>query len=53
MNKYAIAIHGGAGTILKNTMTPDKEKAYLNWLKNHMMALTKHFIFSESIFDDQ
>ena len=34
MNKYAIAIHGGAGTILKNTMTPDKEKAYLNGLKN-------------------
>ena len=26
MNKYAIAIHGGAGTILKSTMTPEKEK---------------------------
>jgi beta-aspartyl-peptidase (threonine type) len=26
--KYAIAIHGGAGTILKSTMTPEKELAY-------------------------
>lgn len=26
--KYAIAIHGGAGTILKSSMTPEKEKAY-------------------------
>jgi beta-aspartyl-peptidase (threonine type) len=34
MNKYAIAIHGGAGTILKSTMTPEKEKAYLDGLKN-------------------
>ena len=25
---YAIAIHGGAGTILKENMTPEKEKAY-------------------------
>ena len=33
MNKYAIAIHGGAGTILKSTMTPEKEKAYLDGLK--------------------
>jgi beta-aspartyl-peptidase (threonine type) len=24
----SIAIHGGAGTILRSTMTPDKEKAY-------------------------
>jgi L-asparaginase / beta-aspartyl-peptidase len=34
MNKYAIAIHGGAGTILKSTMTPEKEKAYLDALKD-------------------
>ena len=38
MNKYAIAIHGGAGTILKNTMTPEKEKAYLDGLKNAIEA---------------
>jgi len=38
MYKYAIAIHGGAGTILKNTMTPEKEKAYLDGLKNAIEA---------------
>ncbi len=38
MNKYAIAIHGGAGTILKRTMTPEKEKAYLDGLKNAIEA---------------
>ncbi len=26
--EYAIAMHGGAGTILKKNMTPEKEKAY-------------------------
>ena len=38
MNKYAIAIHGGAGTILKSTLTPEKEKAYLDGLKNAIEA---------------
>jgi len=28
--EYAIVIHGGAGTILKKNMTPEKEKAYLD-----------------------
>ena len=28
MNQYAIAIHGGAGTILRSTMTEEKEIAY-------------------------
>jgi len=28
MNKYGIAIHGGAGTILKSEMTAEKEMAY-------------------------
>jgi L-asparaginase / beta-aspartyl-peptidase len=27
-NKYVLVIHGGAGTILKSQMTPEKEKAY-------------------------
>ena len=27
-NNFAIIIHGGAGTILKKNMTPEKEKAY-------------------------
>ena len=42
MNKYAIAIHGGAGTILKSTMTPEKEKAYLDnniYLKSQNQGL--------------
>ncbi|MCX6291838.1 MAG: isoaspartyl peptidase/L-asparaginase [Bacteroidetes bacterium] len=32
MKPIAIAIHGGAGTILKSTMTPEKEVHYLNAL---------------------
>ena len=28
MNKFSIAIHGGAGTLLKGQMTPEKEAAY-------------------------
>ncbi len=28
--EYAIAIHGGAGTILKKNMTPEKEKQYID-----------------------
>jgi L-asparaginase / beta-aspartyl-peptidase len=28
MQKYSIAIHGGAGTLLKGMMTPEKEQAY-------------------------
>lgn len=34
MNKYAIAIHGGAGTILKSTMTTEKEQAYTQALQD-------------------
>ena len=29
MSKISIAIHGGAGTILKKDLTPEKETAYL------------------------
>ena len=32
MNRFTIAIHGGAGTILKEDMTPELEKAYLKAL---------------------
>jgi beta-aspartyl-peptidase (threonine type) len=28
MEKFAFAVHGGAGTILQSAMTPEKEKAY-------------------------
>lgn len=31
--KPVLVIHGGAGTILKKNMTPEKEKAYLDGLK--------------------
>ena len=34
--KYAIAIHGGVGTILKKNMTPEREKAYQDAL-NHAL----------------
>jgi len=29
MSKISIAIHGGAGTILRKDLTPEKEAAYL------------------------
>ncbi|MDI1353267.1 MAG: isoaspartyl peptidase/L-asparaginase [bacterium] len=33
MKKYAIAVHGGAGTILRSSMTPEKELAYRGGLE--------------------
>lgn len=36
--KWAIAIHGGAGTILKSQMTPEKEAAYYDALQNALAA---------------
>jgi len=33
MKKYGIAIHGGAGTLVKGMMTPEKEEAYKAALK--------------------
>ena len=38
MNSFAIAIHGGAGTILRTTMTPEKEKSYKNGLEEAIIA---------------
>lgn len=38
MQKIAIAIHGGAGTLLKGQMTPEKEEQYRNALKNSLDA---------------
>ena len=38
MNTYAIAIHGGAGTILKSTMTLEKELIYKSGLQNAIEA---------------
>ena len=36
--KYSIALHGGAGTILPHLMTPEKEAAYKNGLKNALLV---------------
>ena len=33
MNTFSIAIHGGAGTLVKGMMTPEKELAYKKGLK--------------------
>lgn len=44
MQTYSIAIHGGAGTILKGMMTEDLEAAYKNALK---VALNRGFALLE------
>ena len=38
MSKITICIHGGAGTILKEDMTPELEKAYLDGLQTALNA---------------
>jgi beta-aspartyl-peptidase (threonine type) len=38
MKKYAIAIHGGAGTILQSTMSAEKETAYKKALENAIVS---------------
>jgi beta-aspartyl-peptidase (threonine type) len=38
MKNYALAIHGGAGTILKSAMTAEKEKAYQKVLRSSLKA---------------
>jgi beta-aspartyl-peptidase (threonine type) len=38
MEKFTIAIHGGAGTILKEDMTPEKEKVYQQGLQESLDA---------------
>jgi len=38
MSKFTIALHGGAGTISKKSMTPEKEAAYLNALNEALDA---------------
>lgn len=35
---YTLLIHGGVGTILKENMTPEKEKAYLQALEQALLA---------------
>ena len=38
MGRYTLAIHGGAGTILKEDMTPELEEAYQTGLRQAMDA---------------
>lgn len=38
MSKFTIAVHGGAGTISKKSMTPEKEAAYLKALSDALAA---------------
>jgi len=38
MNRFTLAIHGGAGTILKKNMTEEKETAYRRSLENALKA---------------
>ena len=38
MSRYTLAIHGGAGTILKEDMTPELEQAYFDSLQQAMNA---------------
>lgn len=38
MNKIAIAVHGGAGTILRSLMNPEKEKLYQKGLQEALTA---------------
>jgi L-asparaginase / beta-aspartyl-peptidase len=38
MSTFTIAIHGGAGTILKEDMTPELEKAYIDALNDALEA---------------
>ena len=38
MQAYSIVIHGGAGTILKEDMTPELEKAYMQGLQDALNA---------------
>ena len=38
MQKFSLAIHGGAGTILKTDMTAELEQAYINGLEEALAA---------------
>jgi beta-aspartyl-peptidase (threonine type) len=38
MNSFSLAVHGGAGTILRSAMSPEKEQAYKAALQNAIHA---------------
>ena len=45
MSKFSLAIHGGAGTLIRGMMTPEKEIAYKNDL---LKALSIGYAILES-----
>lgn len=49
--KYAMVIHGGAGTILKKNMTPEKEQAYIAALTQALTAGYKKIKAGKSSLD--
>lgn len=51
MNRYSLAIHGGAGTILKSEMTPEKELAYSSALEVALKAGFKALEKGQSALD--
>jgi beta-aspartyl-peptidase (threonine type) len=51
MNKIAIAIHGGAGTILKSSITPELEREYHGGLENALKAGWEILRKNRSSFD--
>jgi len=51
MKTFSLAIHGGAGTILKSAMTDQKEKQYHRALKNSLKAGEKILVKGGSALD--
>ena len=37
-NNFAIAVHGGAGTILRSLLTPEKEALYIKGIEQAILA---------------
>ncbi|MDQ3022185.1 MAG: isoaspartyl peptidase/L-asparaginase [Bacteroidota bacterium] len=51
MNKIGIAIHGGAGTILKSKMTPEKEELYKKALEEALLEGWNFLLKNKSSLD--
>ena len=47
-NKYVLVIHGGAGTILRENMTPEKEEEYIDKLSQALKAGYQKFQTGQS-----
>ena len=50
-NNFGIAVHGGAGTILRSLMTPEKEALYIKGLQEAIDAGNKILISGGSSVD--